>query len=159
MIVFFYFRISLYGNWICFFNMIGMVSYLRDLYNFNWKIVFDIYEMLDGVMIRENVDCVSVFFFCIFVLYMFYFSLMVFGVIELYENWVNILFEFVFFIFFNEEIMVFLMLDNILFLDKFWEIFFIFLILVLFWVMMFLYWFKKDKKYFLRIGDINGRFC
>lgn len=139
--------------------MIGMVSYLRDLYNFNWKIVFDIYEMLDGVMRRENVDCVSVFFFCIFVLYMFYFSLMVFGVIELYENWVNILFEFVIFIFFNEEIMVFLMLDNILFLDKFWEIFFIFLILVLFWVMMFLYWFKKDRKYFLRIGDINGRFC
>lgn len=84
---------------------------------------------------------------------------MVFGVIELYENWVNILFEFVFFIFFNEEIMVFLMLDNILFFDKFWEIFFIFLILVLFWVMMFLYWFKKDKKYFLRIGVINGRFC
>lgn len=159
MIVFFYFRISLYGNWICFFNMIGMVSYLRDLYNFNWKIVFDIYEMLDGVMIRENVDCVSVFFFCNFVLYMFYFLLMVFGVIELYENWVNILFEFVFLIFFNEEIMVFLMLDNILFLDKFWEIFFIFLILVLFWVMMFLYWFKKDRKYFLRIGDINGRFC
>lgn len=139
--------------------MIGMVLYLRDLYNFNWKIVFDIYELLDGVMRRENVDCVSVFFFCIFVLYMFYFSLMVFGVIELYENWVNILFEFVIFIFFNEEIMVFLMLDNILFLDKFWEIFFIFLILVLFWVMMFLYWFKKDRKYFLRIGDINGRFC
>lgn len=74
MIVFFYFRILLYGNWICFFNMIGMVSYLRDLYNFNWKIVFDIYEMFDGVMIRENVDCVSVFFFLYFcVIYVLFF--------------------------------------------------------------------------------------